>query len=524
MMAPVNVPRNYWRVCCLAMTPLLIAGCATVEPAGDYTRASALIEERTGASDSFDPESDDAVTDKVHALLADGLSAPEASTLALLNNREFQALFFDVGLSRADVVQAGLLSNPSLSFGLLAPIGGGRDKLTFGVAQEIAELWQIPARKRAAEGRLEETILRVAQAAVDTDSRAQAAWYRAVGAQALEDNAREAQALGLQVVNMVRQSLEAGNVSQLDLDRADAAYLLLESNLSVAQQETAAAVAGLASELGLSFASEPVTLEAFSEPDMTALPGDECLVEFAAEQVFEAKLAEQAVKTAENAVTDEQRKWLRSVKVGLSGERSAARDAPSRLEQGLAAWKPSDVIQGLPSLAAANDPLGAAQALNGILPTLPTQRQVDLSRSQQIRFLWGPNVQVTLPIFDLNQAQIARAALLVEKQRKHYEAVVEAIAGNVLARAARVRGLAAQLALYRDRLLPLVERNAEGAGRVYAAGQEGIVSLLQAQQDRTATRRDYLLLLRDYGIARALLAQALGGKLPGDMEVTPNNE
>ena len=47
----------------------------------------------------------------------------EAIQVCLLNNPGLQAAFLDIGMARADVVQSGLLSNPSLTALVRFPTG-----------------------------------------------------------------------------------------------------------------------------------------------------------------------------------------------------------------------------------------------------------------------------------------------------------------------------------------------------------------------------------------------------------------
>src|SRR5262245_34616946 len=143
----------------LCLTPL--AGCVGVEPRDDYARARSGVRAHTGAHDVFDPEDPDIVQARTDQLLADGLTLDESVRVALLNNRAFQALFDDVGASRADVVQSALLTNPSLALGARFPEGGGRSEITLGFAQDLVDLWQIPIRKKIAQAELEATVLGV---------------------------------------------------------------------------------------------------------------------------------------------------------------------------------------------------------------------------------------------------------------------------------------------------------------------------------------------------------------------------
>ena len=131
--------------CCLT---LFLVGCGTVKPEGDYRDAAALVNKHTGVGKVYDPAVDPLVEKKVEDLLQDGLHLDEAVQIALLNNRAFQSLFMDIGVSRAEVVQSGMLANPSFSLLPRIPDIGGRINLTVGFAQELADLWQMPIRKR----------------------------------------------------------------------------------------------------------------------------------------------------------------------------------------------------------------------------------------------------------------------------------------------------------------------------------------------------------------------------------------
>src|SRR4051812_37619203 len=57
----------------------------------------------------------------VKALLRKQLTANSAAQIALLNNRSLQATFEEIGLSRAEVIEAGLLKNPTLEGSIRFP-------------------------------------------------------------------------------------------------------------------------------------------------------------------------------------------------------------------------------------------------------------------------------------------------------------------------------------------------------------------------------------------------------------------
>ena len=139
---------------CVSLTVIGVAidGCATVNPRPDYDRTAQQVEAATGQGFHYRPDGDQQENRRhVDALLRDGLTASEAAEVCLLNNRKLQAMLYDVGAARADVVQAGLLSNPTLSLGLGFPDEGGLANFDAALAQNFADLWQIPVRKGIAE-------------------------------------------------------------------------------------------------------------------------------------------------------------------------------------------------------------------------------------------------------------------------------------------------------------------------------------------------------------------------------------
>ena len=102
---------------------LCLAGCAT--PA-DHQREK--INERLHANAAVE--------------IGDGIDQDEAVSLALSNNPAFQDVLVDLGFSQADLIQAGLLTNPS--FSILFP--WGPKQLEFTATFPLEALWLRPRR------------------------------------------------------------------------------------------------------------------------------------------------------------------------------------------------------------------------------------------------------------------------------------------------------------------------------------------------------------------------------------------
>src|SRR5690606_24983730 len=98
---------------------LLLGGCASFSPDGGLGPVNDLTRAHTGRDvQRIQTDADhERTAQRVAELLSQPLSADSAVHIALLNNRGLQASLAELGITEADVVQAGRLPNPGFSFG-----------------------------------------------------------------------------------------------------------------------------------------------------------------------------------------------------------------------------------------------------------------------------------------------------------------------------------------------------------------------------------------------------------------------
>ena len=98
----------------LFMSLVFLSGCTTVSLNAGFPEVSALVEERGGLKVFWNngTDLDKEAAEKLGSLLKNKLTVDDAVQIALLNNRDLQAAYSDLGVAQADLVQAGLLSNP----------------------------------------------------------------------------------------------------------------------------------------------------------------------------------------------------------------------------------------------------------------------------------------------------------------------------------------------------------------------------------------------------------------------------
>lgn len=88
----------------------LVGGCTTLSPEGPFTEVGNTVQARIGKQISWDAGQyeDPVVHAMIDKLLSRPLTAERAVQIALLNNRELQAIYANLGIAQANVVQAEL--------------------------------------------------------------------------------------------------------------------------------------------------------------------------------------------------------------------------------------------------------------------------------------------------------------------------------------------------------------------------------------------------------------------------------
>ena len=264
-----------------AAASLLLAGCANFSDDGGMRQVSALASERTGHAIAYQRDARDtaAAQARVAELLGSPLSADGAVELALLNNRHLQAQLGELGISEAELVQAGRLRNPVVSLGRLA--GGGALELDRSVVFDLLGLLTLPARSQVARLRFEQAQYRAASDTVVAATEARAAFFEAVAAQQLAVYAEQVKDTADASSELARGMLQAGNLSKLDQMREQAFQADATAELARARQRALAARERLVRALGLGDAASSLRLPD-RLPDLPAEPAPAGEVEQAA--------------------------------------------------------------------------------------------------------------------------------------------------------------------------------------------------------------------------------------------------
>ncbi|MGE0612379.1 MAG: hypothetical protein AB7O70_08525, partial [Hyphomicrobiales bacterium] len=151
------------RAAAATLVALSASGCATTNPEGLFQEVAYTVESRSGNRIAWQagPYSDSGAEMAVKALLAKPLTPRSAVQIALLNNRELQANYAELGIAQAALVQAKTPPNPVLDGAITFPEDGGTN-LAFGIAMNVIQVLYIPLKARVAESQIEEAKFKVA--------------------------------------------------------------------------------------------------------------------------------------------------------------------------------------------------------------------------------------------------------------------------------------------------------------------------------------------------------------------------
>ena len=431
-----------------------LAGCASFSPDGGGDAVAQITREHIGQAPSI--QRTDAQADAAHArvaeLLREPLSADRAVEVALLNNRELQARYTELGIAEADLVRAGRLANPGLSFGRVS--SGGTAEIDRGVLFDVLGLLTLPLARELEQQRFGQAQLKAAEDTLALAAVARTAFFDAVTARQLVAYFEQVQQAADVSSELARRMMAAGNFSKLAQMREQAFQSDATLQLARGRHQAVAARERLVRALALSGDQRAFTL-----PDR--LPD---LPEAAAQP-----------KDAEQAALD------RRLDVRMA---RAETEATARALGLTRATRFINVLQG----GYQNKGTTGEPVLSGYVVTLE------------------------LPLFDFGTARMARAEA-VYRQAVNRTAQVAIDAQSSVREAYSAYRSAYDVARqYRDEVVPLRKRISEENLLRYNGMLASVFELLADSREQIAGVTGAVEALRDYWVAETQLQAAIGGR------------
>ncbi len=447
------------RLVLLAGVVWLMPGCGKVNPRPAMADVNDIVRGRSGHSVDWaeDAAEFERRREAVTALLQEPLTTETAVQIGVLNNRGLQAELEEVSIAQADLVQAGLVSNPTFGIGILFPHSSQYvNKQEFSLTQDLLDFVLLSPRKKIAVNELERTKLRVANELLDFIAQVKRAFYSLQSSVQLANRLKLILEINEAGAELALKQFEAGTLNELDLANQEALY-----------QETRASLAQ--AEIQIQLNREQVNRELGLWGELTKWEIVEQL----------PAIPEEDLSLPEwETIALERRLDLAASRLGVNVLRKA-----------LSLKKKTRFF-----------PLGI-------------EFGVGHEREAKNIHITGPTLQIALPIFDVGRASVARLEYQIRQAERQLEVLTINAQADVREARAWVLGSRELARYYRETLLPQRVRILDLTQRQYNMMLMGTYDLLIAKQSEVSTERAYVETWRDYWLARTQLERAVGGTL-----------
>jgi outer membrane protein, heavy metal efflux system len=436
----------------------LLTGCQTVGPEAAFDQVRESIEPRLAQQIHWNrgtPEDAEVAAALSQLLEKAELTSGEAIQIALLNNRRLQATYADLGIAQAEVVQAGLLSNPIFNAGAKFPLNGGSTEVTLGITQPFLDVFILSIRRHVAQAHFDATRDRVAAAVLDHAFQTRLAFLRVQAETqrlAIHDTILETTALAHEFAQRLHH---AGNITDLHLAQERAHH----------EQQ----------------------------------------------KILHAQATERFLRSRE-----ELNRWMGLQTNHLDWTVTEHLADPPEVEMTWANLESQAVEASLLLNAQRREIEGAAQTIGLTEATRPVSSLELGAEAERDAGDWqlGPKLALALPIFDWGQARMQRALMQLDRSHNLYMAITAEIQSHArlaasLAQSARQRALH-----YHQILVPLRETITHESLLQYNAMTLGPAELLLARRQQAEAADEQVMALYDYWAARARIDHLLAGHLP----------
>ncbi|MHC4380277.1 MAG: TolC family protein [Planctomycetota bacterium] len=439
---------------CSSAVCATMLSCAQTSVPMELDQAESLVTTSTGVEATFQPSAAPLDLAAQREWVAGGLSLEQALQLTLRQQQGLQVELLEIGLAQADLVQAGLLTNPTLDLAIRFPGDGTGTLIDALLGFELMDLWQVPAREQAAGFELEATIARIARQAGDRLATTREAYLRAVAADEAraisEGESRLAETMAAQV-----RTLEGlGMVDRPTSAAAEMDALRSSARLRKAAGEAGEAKRNLAKAMSVQIPFEEVYLTDALPAHVDVGEDAEIWVDAALESRLDLQALTNKVAALEAEVRAQERAGLGSLSLG---------------------------------------------------PNMEDPGDGDKS--------FGPGLAWTIPLFDRNQVGIAKAEFALEQARHQLAGARAHIAQDVRSAWASHRWSWKALHQQEQEALSMARRTVRQMEDAVGVGIASETKLLQARREALSVESDGVRLRLDLALAELRLERAVGRPL-----------
>lgn len=437
----------------------IISGCSTLNRQDTFSDIKSLTGETIDAKLIWneDENAAKAINVAIDELLQRKLSISDAVQIALLNSQSVQAVYEEVGVAQADLLQAGLLQN--LTFSIERRFPG--KSLELDIAQNFIDLFFIPLRTKIATNALEAAKLKVASAVIEHAAKTKKAFFELqTSLQTIEMRRSVSKAMDASAL-AAHKIFKAGNIIELEMQNEQRSANEARIKLAMAENEVIEKRERLNVLMG--FWNRNINWEI--EGRLPDAPKDDPNGEGLERLAITERLDLQSEKRELDALGDN---------INLSGYGAIF----------------SEAVLGIHS-----------------------EREPEGSRSI------GPSLEIPIPIFDRGDASKAKAYSLFRQSAAHFMQHAIEIRSEVRMAFTKMRTARKKAEYYQREVLPLQARMLEQTQLQYNGMFKSVFELLQAKEKQIIAAEEFIEALKEYWLARTELELAVGGKIK-DVPVT----
>ncbi len=283
----------------------LLSGCAARGPFHSRSVVPGELVSRTGTVVAY-------VRQPGEVVFPTGLESGQALSLdqaiesALANNDGFHATLSQMGMANGDFVQAGLLTNPSVT--TMIPVGVKQWEWTLFVPIEAFLLR--PERLALAEKSCEQIAHQLVQNGMSLVRDVQVAYTNLALATEQYILAQEALAIRNDVASLTEKRLADGDIAELEAIQARVDVLNSKANAALLEQNVVIAREQLALLMGIPEQADNLQVQSMPDCGLAAVNVD-ALIEQAMASRPDLQAAEWAVAAAESRYRLSQKAWWR---------------------------------------------------------------------------------------------------------------------------------------------------------------------------------------------------------------------
>lgn len=378
------------------------------------------------------------------------LTVEEAVQIALVNNPTVQATLEEIGIAQADLLEAGLLSNPIFDIALrFTNKKGYRTNTELNVTQNFIDILLIPLKKRVASAELERVQFQVANILLQLSFEVEKKYTELAAAQKEKELLQDIVELA-EIANQI--SIAQGNtasINSVDLQLRTAEYLKRTVELTNIEVKIIKLREDLNRLLGLSGWSIPSGLPILPDSE----PNFDCFEQMALQERLDILEARWEVERLRREFPTIEWWAFTDFSAGVSSAREPEKSSP---------WTT------------------------------------------------GPAFAGRLPIFNFGQADRKRLAAQYRQAEAKLAALEIKVSADVREAKDRLLVFRNQVLLYHDRILPNLQKIVDATETQYNMMSTGIYDLLDTKRNQLTSLLHYEMALEEYWKAKIDLEMAIG--------------